>query len=129
MARLTGLDIGAVNDDRRSVAIRFAAEWGHVVVLKGALTVVADPNGRATIIPFADSALAVAGTGDVLSGAITGLLAQGLPPYEAAVAGAYLHGLAGQMAGEAVGSRGSVAGDVLRQLPWAVADVEDGTSR
>jgi NAD(P)H-hydrate epimerase len=124
MARLTGLSTRQVNENREQTAAEWAAEWGHVVVLKGALTVVAAPDGRVTIIPIADSALAVAGTGDVLSGAIVGLLAQGMAPYEAAVAGAYMHALAGQMAGEAFGSRGTVAGDVLRQLPWALMEIE-----
>jgi NAD(P)H-hydrate epimerase len=122
MAVLTGMDKEAIEADRLGVAQKYAAEWGQVVVLKGAFTVVAAPDGRATIQPFATPALARAGTGDVLAGAIAGLLAQGLTPYAAAVAGAYAHGLAGLKAAEALGSAASVlAGDVLAGLTEAMA--------
>jgi NAD(P)H-hydrate epimerase len=122
MAVLTGLDKDEVEADRVGVAQRFAVEWGHVVVLKGAFTIVAAPDGRTTLQPFATAALARAGTGDVLAGAIAGLLAQGLSPYDAAVAGAYLHGLAGLRAAEALGSTASVmASDVLDGLIEAMA--------
>lgn len=125
MAALTGLDKGVVQSDRIGQAQRFAAEWGHVVVLKGAFTVVAAPDGRASVQPFATPALARAGTGDVLAGAIAGLRAQGLPAYEAAVAGAYLHGRAGELAAAEMGTTASVlAGDVLEQLARAVAEIE-----
>ena len=93
-----------------------------MVVLKGAFTVVAAPDGKTVLQPFANAALARAGTGDVLSGLITGLLAQGLRPYPAAVAGAFLHGLAGELATEEVGVQASVlAGDVLAMTPKAIA--------
>jgi NAD(P)H-hydrate epimerase len=96
-----------------------------VVVLKGAHTAIAAPDGRLAVLPFATSALATAGTGDVLAGTITGLLAQGLEPYEAAVAGGYLHGLAGVLAAEKFGTEGGVtAGDVLGALPDALAILE-----
>jgi NAD(P)H-hydrate epimerase len=126
MAVLTGLDKEAIQADRVGVAQKYAAEWGQVVVLKGAYTVVAAPDGRMTIQPFATAALARAGTGDVLAGAIAGLLAQGLSPYDAAVAGAYLHGLAGTYAAQALGSTASVlAGDVLDGLIEAMAELAD----
>ncbi|MCX6082438.1 MAG: NAD(P)H-hydrate dehydratase [Chloroflexi bacterium] len=120
MASLTGLDKEAIQADRLGVALKFASEWGHVVVLKGAFTVVAAPNGRATLIPVATSALARAGTGDVLAGLIVGLRAQGVNSYEAAVAGAWIHAQAGLYAAEKIGAEASVmASDVLD----AVADV------
>ena len=123
MAALTGLAKEVIQADRLGAAQRFAAEWGQVVVLKGAFTVVAAPDGRATVVPFATAALARAGTGDVLAGMITGLLAQGVPPYEAAVAGAYLHGRCGELAVQAMGQAASVlAGDVLRAVPAALAE-------
>jgi ADP-dependent NAD(P)H-hydrate dehydratase / NAD(P)H-hydrate epimerase len=123
MAALTGLDKDAIQADRLGVAQRFAAEWGQIVVLKGAFTVVASPDGRTTIVPFATAALARAGTGDVLAGMITGLLAQGVPPYEAAVAGAYLHGRCGELAAQTMGQTATVlAGDVLKALPAALAE-------
>ena len=91
-------------------------------MLKGAFTVVAAPDGSATLQPFATAALARAGTGDVLAGLITGLLAQGLRAYPAAVAGAFLHGLAGELAAREVGAQASVlAGDVLALTPKAIA--------
>lgn len=124
MATLTGLDKSALQADRIGLAQKFAAEWGHIVVLKGAFTVVAAPDGRATVQPFATSALARAGTGDVLAGVITGLLAQGLSPYAAAVAGTYLHGLAGELAAGDIGTTASVlAGDVLNKLAQAIVEV------
>jgi NAD(P)H-hydrate epimerase len=127
MAALTALDKEAIQSDRVGVARKHAAEWGHVVVLKGAFTVVAAPDGRATVQPFATPALARAGTGDVLAGAIVGLLAQGLAPYDAAVAGAFLHGLAGILAAQALGHTASVtAGDVLEGLIEAIASVGGG---
>jgi NAD(P)H-hydrate epimerase len=123
MAALTGMDKDAIQADRLGAAQHFAAEWGQVVVLKGAFTVVAAPDGRATIVPFATAALARAGTGDVLAGMIIGLLAQGVPPYEAAAAGAYLHGRCGELAAQAMGQAASVlAGDVLKALPAALAE-------
>lgn len=120
MARLTGLDRSAVNGERIAVAREHATSWGQVVVLKGAFTVVASPDGRATLIPFANPGLATAGTGDVLAGAVAGLLAQGLAPFDAAVCGAYLHGLAGEIAAQQVGRAGMLAGDLLPALPQAI---------
>lgn len=119
MARLMGCTIGDVQADRVVVARSQAAAWGQVVVLKGAHTVVAAPDGRTAIEPFANPGLATAGTGDVLAGTIVALRAQGLDPFEAAAAGAYLHGLAGELAREEIGAAGMVAGDVLAHLPQA----------
>lgn len=123
-ARLAGIDREAVQADRIDSALSHAATWNAIVVLKGAFTVVAAPDGRAAVLPFATPALATAGTGDVLAGTITSLLAQGLAPYDAAVAGAYLHGLAGRLAGEQLGVAGVIAGDVVARLPEAVRQVE-----
>lgn len=125
MAVLTGLSTKAIQAQRIEVAERFAQEWGHVVVLKGAGTVVASPDGRTGVIPVATPALARAGTGDVLAGAIGGLLAQGVPPYEAALVGAWLHAQAGLAAAERLGTTASVlAGDVLEALPEVLSMLE-----
>ncbi len=114
MAALTGMEKEAIQADRINVALKYAAEWNQVVVLKGAFTVIAAPDGRATLIPIASSALAHAGTGDVLAGLIVGLRAQGVNAYDAAVAGAWIHAQAGLFAAEKLGSEASVlAGDVL----------------
>jgi hydroxyethylthiazole kinase-like uncharacterized protein yjeF len=119
MARLMGCTIGDVQTDRVAVAQSQAAAWGQVIVLKGAYTVVAAPDGRTIIEPFANPGLAKAGTGDVLAGAIVALRAQGLGAFEAAAAGTYIHGLGGELARVEVGEAGMVAGDVLARLPQA----------
>jgi len=125
MARLVGGDIttGDIQADREGLARRMAAEWNTVVALKGAFTVVADPGGRVSVLPFANAALATAGSGDVLAGAIVGLRAQGLEAFEAAVAGAYLHGLAGELARADLGDMGVVAGDLPPRLPLALRSI------
>lgn len=117
MSVLTGLPVADIQADRLGVARRFAAQWGHVVVLKGALTVVASPEGQAFIIPVASAALARAGSGDVLAGLIVGLLAQRVSPLDAAVLGAWIHGQAGLRAAQQLGHEASVlAGDILEQV-------------
>lgn len=123
MATLTGLDKDEIQKDRVGIARKFAARWGHVVLLKGAFTVVAAPDGRTVIEPFATPALAKAGSGDVLSGIIGGLLAQGLAPFEAAVAGAFMHGKAAEAATGLHGNTASiVAGDLIAALPKVIAE-------
>lgn len=116
MRRLAG---GMTADNLIVWAQQQAAAWGHIVVLKSARTVVAAPGGEALLLPFPNPALATAGSGDVLAGAILGLLAQGAPPYWAACLGAYLHALAGQQA--AVGSAGLLAREIADALPAARA--------
>jgi hydroxyethylthiazole kinase-like uncharacterized protein yjeF len=122
MARLMGSEVTSkeIQADREGVALRMATEWNAVVVLKGAFTVVAAPGGRAMVVPFANPALATAGSGDVLAGAIVGLRAQGMEAFEAAVAGAFLHGLAGELARAELGDMGVVAGDLPPRLPLAL---------
>ena len=94
-------------------------------MLKGAFTAIATPDGQASVIPVATSALARAGTGDVLAGIIVGLRAQGVEAYEAAVAGAWIHAQAGIAAADRIGNTASVlAGDVLEAIPdvfWGMA--------
>jgi NAD(P)H-hydrate epimerase len=125
MGRLMGVDTAAANADRVATATEQAAAWNQVVVLKGAYTVVAAPDGRTTVIPFSTPVLATAGTGDVLAGSIAGLLAQGLSPYDAALCGTYLHGLAGQMLQDQIGDTGILAGDLLPLLPRAIRQVKE----
>ena len=120
MARLCGCSTQEVRADRLGLARRKAAEWNVVVLLKGAYTIVAAPDGRVVVLPFANPALATAGSGDVLAGAIVGCLAQGAMPFEAAVLGGYLHGLAGELARAEIGDAGVVAGDLLGRLPGAI---------
>lgn len=121
-ARLARLEREDVQANRIPLAQAKAAEWNCVVVLKGAFTVVAAPDGRTAVEPFATSALASAGTGDVLAGAIAGLLAQGLAPFDAALCAGWLHGMAGVRAAGLLETAISVtAGDVLELLPDALA--------
>ena len=125
MAVLTGLSKDEIQENRIETARKYATEWGHVVVLKGAFTVIASPDGQTTIIPVASPALARAGTGDVLAGLIIGLRAQGLEAYEAAVAGAWIHAQAGLYAADDLGTTASVlAGDVLDSVSDVMSDLE-----
>ena len=125
MSVLTGLAIDEIQKDRLIIARKFAQEWGHVVVLKGAFTVIAAPDGRTTTIPLATPALARAGTGDVLAGLITGLRAQGVEAYDAARAGAWIHAQAGLTAAGFQGSMAAVmASDVLDAIPDVIADLK-----
>ena len=125
MASLTGLSKEEIQEDRQAIASKFAKEWGHVVVLKGAFTVVASPDGQTTLIPVASPALARAGTGDVLAGLITGLRAQGLDAFDAAVAGAWIHAQAGLYAADDLGTTASVlASDVLASISDVLSDLE-----
>lgn len=124
MAVLTGMKVEDIQAEREGFAVKYAKEWGHVVVLKGALTIIAAPDGRNAIIPIATSALAKAGTGDVLAGMICGLRGEGMNAFEAAFAAAYLHGQAGLIAARKFGSDMSVmAGDVLKAIPDAVKEL------
>jgi NAD(P)H-hydrate epimerase len=125
MARLAKIEAAAgktgaqlVQGQRYALVRAKAAEWKCIVVLKGANTIIASPDGRMSVIAVATPALARAGTGDVLAGAIVGLLAQGLAPFEAATLAAYLHGTAGLLAAERLGTTASVlASDVLASIP------------
>ena len=125
MAALTGLSKDDIQQDRQEIARKYAKEWGHVVVLKGAFTSVASPDGRVTVIPVASSALAHAGTGDVLAGIIVSLRAQGLDAFDAAVAGAWIHAQAGLYAADNLGTTVSVlAGEVLNSISDVLSDLE-----
>jgi NAD(P)H-hydrate epimerase len=122
MARLVGQTVEAVQADRVGVARQLAAASRAVVVLKGARTVIAAPDGRAFINSTGNSALGTAGTGDVLTGLVAGLLAQGLTPLDAALVGVWAHGAAGDRARAALAAeRGLLAGELLLHLPAALA--------
>jgi NAD(P)H-hydrate epimerase len=118
MAILTGLEVAEIQAARLETAERFAGDWGQVIVLKGAFTVVSSPDGRSAVLPLASAALARAGTGDVLAGIIAGLRAQGMKAFEAACAGVWLHGQAGLRAANRLrGTAGVLAGDLIKELP------------
>ncbi len=129
MARLTGLSVAAIQADRLESARRFAAEWGAIVVLKGARTVTALPTGACYINSTGNPGMATAGMGDALAGLIAGLLAQRLAPWQAAVTGVYLHGLAGDLAAGRIGPAGILASDLVREIPAALKALHDTPAR
>jgi NAD(P)H-hydrate epimerase len=120
MSRLAKQSIDVLQADRIGNALKFAELWGHIVVMKGAHTVIASPECCAVVLPFANPAMATAGTGDVLAGCILGMLSQGLSRFDAAVCGAYLHGAAGEIWRKANGVAGMLASDLLLDLPKAI---------
>ena len=126
MARLTGKTIEAIGADRAGAARKAAKEWGAVVVLKGARTVVAHPDGRSSEDPHEVPALATGGTGDVLSGIIGGLIAQGSQPYEAAVTGVYIHAASGRRLSQRLGESGLLASDLLLEIPLVMNVLRQG---
>ena len=115
MSRLTGLPVKAILDDPVAVARRFAAQWGCTVLLKGAATVVSDGN-RTRIVAEGNAGLGKGGSGDVLTGIITGLLSQGVEPYDAACLGSYLLGTSSQRAFELLRERMLRATNVIEAL-------------
>lgn len=126
MARLCGLTVADVQGRRLDLARQKAAEWNVTLVLKGARTIIAGSDGRTAINPTGNPGLATGGTGDVLTGLIAGLLGQGLSPFGAAVAGAFLHGAAADLAAKEKGEAGMLAGDVVTYLPRARRALEGG---
>ena len=117
MARLTGKTIEEIQSHRLEIAQTFAEEWGVTLVLKGNKTIIANPSGEVYINISGNPGMATAGSGDVLTGIITGLIAQGLKPQDAAFAGVYLHGLAGDLAAQIKGEPGLIAGDLISCIP------------
>jgi len=112
-------DLSTDDEARTRAAAAAAAEWGQVVVLKGANTVIAAPDGSVAVAPFENPAMATGGTGDVLAGTIGALLAQGLSTFDAARLGVYLHALAGEMVRERIGDAGLLASDLPEAVPMA----------
>lgn len=123
MSRLTGKTVAELEAHRLEIVPEMARKWGAVVVYKGAFSVIANAGGALSVLPFANPALATAGSGDVLAGAIAGMLSQGILTIDAACAGAYLHGLAGELAREKFWSAGVLASDLPPLLPLAVKEL------
>jgi len=123
MGRLCGVPSSEIDVDRLGVAAERARQWGVVVVLKGNPTVTAGPDGASALNSTGGPNLASGGTGDVLGGVIAAMMAQGAPPFDAAVAGVYLHGRAGDVLAEQHGDRGTLAGDLLPVLPGVIKEV------
>jgi NAD(P)H-hydrate epimerase len=106
-----------------------AEETGAVVVLKGAATVTAEPEGRCVVNASGGPILATGGTGDVLTGVIGGLLAQGTNAFDAGALGAFLHGWAADRLAERLGSTGVLAGDLAAEIPAALSSLRDALGR
>jgi hydroxyethylthiazole kinase-like uncharacterized protein yjeF len=118
MAELTGLSVSEIQSARWDVVKHFASKWNKIILLKGAISVVSNPNGEIGIIPVATSALSTAGTGDILSGLIAGLCAQGNEPYKASLMGAYIHAKAGSILEQNIGQTyTTTASEVLAAIP------------
>jgi NAD(P)H-hydrate epimerase len=125
MARLTGKSTGEIQSNRVGAAGKFAASFGVHLVLKGARTVIAHPDGRICINPTGNPGMASGGMGDVLTGVIAGLATQGFSPDTAAQAGVYLHGLAADAAAGEIGPFGYLATDVIERLPVQIRQLTE----
>ena len=123
MARLMGTSVKEVQSDRIGAASEFAQKYGVVVVLKGSRTIVAYPSGQVLINVTGNAGMATAGTGDVLTGIIAGIAAQGVPISEAAAAGVCLHGVAGDAVADYKGMHGMTAGDIVDILPVTIREI------
>jgi NAD(P)H-hydrate epimerase len=120
MAALTGLSIKEIQEKRLDLALHFAKEWNQIVILKGALTVIATPDGHASVSTCANPSLARAGSGDLLAGLITGFLAQGVKPVDAAKLGVWIHGSCGDLASEDVDAAAILPSDLVSQIPASI---------
>jgi ADP-dependent NAD(P)H-hydrate dehydratase / NAD(P)H-hydrate epimerase len=127
LARLLGTDSKEVEAHRLAMTRKAVTEARAVVVLKGDDTLVGSPDGRVGVSKGGSSALATAGTGDVLSGVIGAFLAKGMEPFHAACAGVFVHSRAGQLAAEEIGTEGVIARDVIELLPRALSDARPRT--
>ncbi len=129
MARLARCSTAEVQSNRLESALAVARDTGSTVVLKGACTVVASPDGRARLSDQANPMLATAGTGDVLAGLVAGLIARGMEPFDAAAAAVYIHGDCGRRVAESHGTAAGLAQDLLRVLPEVSALLEGPARR
>ncbi|MEO8456209.1 MAG: NAD(P)H-hydrate dehydratase [Chloroflexota bacterium] len=130
-SRLTGLTVAEIQANRLGLARKYAEQWNVIVLLKGAPSVVAAPDGRARLNAFSNPGLATGGTGDVLGGMIAGFVAQGVESFDAACLALYVGSWAGEMVRQELGSAGMLASDVAHTIPRAMRDLrgEAGPSR
>lgn len=125
MGRLSGLSMDEISGDRLKVAREHAAKWDKTIILKGAHTIIASPDGGAMVNGAAIPGLASAGTGDVLAGIIAGLLSQGLSYIDAATCGVYLHSTSAGRVQSELGDTGMIAGDLLPALPKVIKSIKE----
>jgi NAD(P)H-hydrate epimerase len=126
LARLLDSDSSTINADRLSHAKQAASATGCVTVLKGHRTLIAAPDGRVAINPTGNAAMASGGSGDVLGGIIVALLGRGVDAFDAACAGAYIHGLAADILRAEQGDTGMLALDLANAIPRAIEKVRHG---
>jgi len=119
LSRLSGLKVEELKSDPIGHCQNLARDWGVYLIMKGAATLVASPEGEVYVNSTGNPGMATGGSGDVLTGIIAGLVAQGLKPFQACAAGVFLHGLAGDLAAKERGFAGLTAGDLIRFLPAA----------
>ena len=124
MSRLTGLPVGGISKAKEKVAKNFANKYNVVCVLKGHRTVVARPDGKIYVNSTGNPGMAKGGTGDVLTGMIASFIGQGIRPFEAAMLGVYLHGLAGDLAAKEKGEASLLATDLLNNIPAAIKKLQ-----
>lgn len=124
MSRLTNLSVAEIQHERIETSRYYAREWGVTIVLKGNNTIIAHPSGQVYVNTTGNPGMATAGSGDVLSGIITGLIAQGLKPTDAAVAGVFLHGQAGDTAAIHLGQRALTATDLIHNMGRVINELE-----
>ncbi|MDZ7262482.1 MAG: NAD(P)H-hydrate dehydratase, partial [candidate division KSB1 bacterium] len=124
LSRLLGVPIKDILKNRIELVRETAKNWRATLVLKGAPTITGDPNGQVYINSSGNAGMATAGSGDVLTGIIAGLLAQGMAPKDAALAGVFVHGAAGDLAQKKLGEKGLIAGDIAQYLPQALKSIE-----
>jgi len=122
-SRLIGKPADEIQRDRMGHASRFAIEHGITVVLKGAYTVIAGKDKQLFVNPIGNPAMASAGVGDVLTGIIASLIGQGLSSFNAAVAGAYIHGMAANLATSIKGQYGLIASDIIDSIPYTIESI------
>lgn len=123
MSRLTGVSTNKIQENRVKYAKEYAQKNKVILVLKGAGTLIASPEGKVWVNPTGNVVLATAGTGDVLTGMIAGLITQGVSPLNAAIAAVYIHGLLGDRLKEKKGDRGIVATDLLNEMPQILKEL------
>jgi NAD(P)H-hydrate epimerase len=123
MARLLNLSSRDIQENRIEAVQKTAQTYRANILLKGDRTLISDPEGNIFINPTGNPGMATAGSGDVLAGLIAGFVAQGLSVNQAACAGAYIHGLAGDMAAQESGELALIAGDILKWMPTAINQV------
>ncbi len=128
MSRLCGLSIDEIQSDRIGIARKYAREWNKTIVLKGGYTLIASPDGYCRVSPYAHPGVATAGSGDVLAGVITGMVAQGLPLADAAGLGVRVGGEASEIVCNLLGDAGIIASDLLTALPVAIKQLKNATN-